>query len=101
MCRFEFISKFSSLDSKDPFDHQKTILFSPDGNVLLTSNTLGVLTVWDWPLLKPIFPSFHPGNDISNACFDPSSRYVNNLMPLRVLICINRLDWLQDKNVLF
>ncbi|KNC99154.1 uncharacterized protein SPPG_05411 [Spizellomyces punctatus DAOM BR117] len=60
-----------TLDSKDPFFHQKVARFSPDGKLLVTGTTDGKLSLWTWPDFRSAVPAIDHGGEISDADFDP------------------------------
>jgi prolactin regulatory element-binding protein len=63
-----------TVNSLDPFHHQKVIQFSPDGQWMLTGTTEGICCIWNWPDIQ-LAHSFQPGNEITDASFDSTSKH--------------------------
>ncbi|KAI8819111.1 WD40-repeat-containing domain protein [Fimicolochytrium jonesii] len=73
-----------TLDSTDPFFHQKISRFTEDGKILVTGNTDGKLSIWTWPDFKPAIPPIDHKGEIVDADFSPDGK---QLVSVTATIC--------------
>ena len=69
--RIRLFKAVKTLDSLDPFHHQKIARFSHDGKLLATGTTDGKFTLWTWPEMLPVFAPIDTGDaEVIDVHFD-------------------------------